>query len=157
MQDSQDVTMSPISRMPDLAMNSQPLVMPGEQPSGDDGGSEESDDSESATDDEEVEVVKIHDNLCIEILDEDDSVLSPVKTSTQQGLPNAGVAPFNPPPSGSVNVGEGETESLDGKVREASKVQEQKTFHHLQEALISDDENERPESSKAKGVFKAGC
>ena len=82
MQDSQDVLMSPISKMPQFD-SQQPAA---ECAATDDAYDEESDESEEQTEDEEVEVVQIHDDICIEIEDESESVLSPKKPTDPKGL-----------------------------------------------------------------------
>ena len=153
----EDDMMSPINRMAALSLESPQTgkVQPGQDGKdlvGDDDVEAESAEEEDKTSDEEVhvlETVALHSDICIDILSEDESILSPQK-------PSAKVLD----PAASVNDGASQQDpcasagSTEGKKDPCESTEIEEKPKNIEEILDSDED--KPEDS-ARGVFKVGA
>ena len=119
---------------------------------------EEGEEEECSTTDEEVEVIAVHDNVCITIDDGSESVLSPEKAKVTQGPEDGASAAACPtscpeaPAAGPGNV-PNPTKAENLKVEAVS---EAVLKDEAEQILDSEEEGEKPKSSTTKGVFKVG-
>ena len=151
LQDSQ--SMSPISKMPELES---PKASIGSMvcPMDHEHETYEEEDEECPTTDEEVEVIAVHNNVCIEIDDGSASVLSPQKARATQGpedgTPHA-ACPNSCPEAPVAGTGTVPTKADGLKPEEMpASLQDNEA-----ECIVdSEDEGGKPESSNTKGVFK---
>ena len=151
---------SPIRMMQSLSLESpNPNLQAKKVEETDDHLDEESAEEESATDDDEVDVVgtiKVHDNLCIDIESDEETILSPQKAKPADLVVSAGSDGVEPArevepakhsadlPSQELPAGSGDLKKTDIATEEPAEVEE----------ILDSDEDK--EASK-RGAFKVGA
>ena len=113
-------------------------------------GEEESEEEEEKTDDEAVEVVEIHDNICIDIPED------PAESEAKQDTPERPAASLEPTQQdelpGSASASALQEKASAEKVDHAEQTTDSK-FNEVEE-IVDSDEDKR--DTATKGVFKVG-
>ena len=157
LQDSQ--SMSPISKMPELESPKAPSGPVGcSMDHGNETHEEEGEEDECPTTDEEVEVIAVHDNVCITIDDDSESILSPQKAKQTQGPEDgtpAAACPNSCPEAPVADAGN-VPNPTSAKILEPEEMFHAVLGNEAEDIVDSEDEGGKPESSTTKGVFKVG-
>ena len=153
-QDSQGpLTPSPIGKMRSLDTKEMDKSYPETQPDPEscEDLQEESNEEEDPTTDEEVEVVAVHDNICIDLALGEESILSPQKDHTQGlGDRDVCISAGSEPHAGAGSVDPSKKKPLPKSTEEDSGAGGG-TQPFIEDILDSDED---PQSNK--GVFKVG-